>query len=304
MIIMSKRGAILIFSLLVVLVLSGLLGAFYFQSISENQLATRYADSTRALWLAEAGLAKVKSNLGITAPSDLSFDGNSHYKYIVDPPTLVTGTTDHYRVVSRGTVTSPGGRIVTRSVSVTMKLIPPDASKLQYGIETTNLNISYQDKNIVNNEYPGQKAKTGSTLTFPDLFGVPKPTLEELAQVNGTHLTNPSGTINASGITWVDVTGSLLVIQHLNGSGVVVIEGDFKLTGSGSFSGMLYVIGSLTITGNPLINGTVFVESSADVNDTVDLQGSPGQIVYQSQAVADALIPLTSSKSVVSWQEI
>ena len=301
MITMNKRGVILIFSLFVALILSGLLGAFYFQSISENQLATRYADSTRALWLAEAGIAKVKSNLGITAPSDLSFDGNSHYKYIVDSPTLVTGTTDHYNIVSRGTVTSPSGRPpVTRAVSVTMKLIPPDASKLQYGVETTSLNMSYQDKNIVNAEYPGQKAKTGSTLTFSDLFGVTKVTLEALA----THLTDPVNTINTSGITWVDVTGSLLEIEHLNGSGVLIIEGDFKLTGSGSFDGILYVIGSLTIRGNPLINGTVFVESSADVNDTVDLQGSPGQIVYQSQAVANALIPLTSSKSVVSWQEI
>lgn len=300
MIKMNKRGVILIFSLFVALVLSGLLGAFYFQSISENQLATRYADSTRALWLAEAGFAKVKSNLGITAPSDLSFDGNSHYKYIVDSPTLVTETTDHYNIVSRGTVTSSGGRIVTRSVSVTMKLIPPDASKLQYGVETTSLNMSYQDKNIVNTEYPGQKAKTGSTLTFSDLFGVAKVTLEALA----THLTDPSNTINASGITWVDVTGSLLEIEHLNGSGVLIIEGDFKLTGTGSFDGILYVIGSLTVRGNPLINGTVFVESTADVNDEVDLQGAPGQIVYKSQAVADALIPLTSSKSIVSWREI
>jgi len=297
---MNKRGVILIFSLFVVLVLSGLLGAFYFQSISENQLATRYADSTRAFWLAEAGIAKVKDNLGIAGASG-NID-STNYTYNVPTPTQI-GATEYYTVNSTGRVASPSGRVVTRTVSVTMQLIPPDASKLQYGIETTSTNMSYQDKNIVNTEYPGQKAKAGSILTFSDLFGVSKSTLEALA----THLTDPSTTINASGVTWVDVTGSLLEIEHLNGSGVLVIEGDFKLTGSGSFDGILYVIGSLTIRGNPLINGTVFVESAADVNDPVDLQGSPGQIVYKNQAVADvfqsdAFRPLISSKSIVSWK--
>jgi len=298
----NKQGVILIFSLLVTVILSLLLVSFYFQSISENQLAKRYADSVRALWLAEAGIAKVKSNLGANPAS--GYIDNSRYTYNVPTPTRIDST-NYYTVQSTGTVTSASGVSVSRTISVTMKLNPPSASKFQYGLETTNHNLAYQDKNIINDEYPGQKAKKDSTQTFADLFGVSKSTMEAIAQDNGTHYTSGQfgSTINSSGITWINVTVPLFQIEHLNGSGVLVINGDFKLTGQGSFSGILYVIGSLTMRGNPEILGTVFVESAADV-DIVDIQGSPGQIVYKSSKISDALVPLTSSKTIVSWKEI
>ncbi|MFH1191459.1 MAG: hypothetical protein V1670_04610 [Candidatus Omnitrophota bacterium] len=301
---MNKKGVILISSLLVVSVLSILLVAFYSQSISENQSATRYADSTRALWLAEAGIAKVKNNSGITAPSDLSFGGNSHYKYVVDSPTLVAGTIDHYNVVSTGTVISPSGRIISRKVNATMKLTAPSASQFQYGIETTSNDLDYKAKCIVNPENPANIAKIGSTQIFGNLFGISKAEMKAISQAQGTYLSGDFGnTIDASGVTWVDVNpGVTLDIQHLNGSGIVIINGNFKVNGvpTDGFNGILYIVGQLQTLGNSAVYGTVFVESSASIG--ADLTGS-SLITYSSTEIANALLGV-ATKSIASWREI
>jgi len=302
---LNKRGIILIFSLLVTLVLSALLASLYSQSISENQLAKRYADSVRALWLAEAGIAKVKSNLGISSAS--GYIDNPNYTYNVSTPTQI-GATDYYTVVSMGTVTSPSGGSLGRTVSVTMKLIPPSASKFPFCVETTGDSLTYKAKNLENTDNPANIAKLSSTQTFADLFGVSKATMEAGA---GTYYEsrNLSDSLTVSGITWVDVTDAnglldpdgLLQIEHLNGSGTLVICGNFKITGNGTFNGILYVIGALTMRGNPTLNGTLFAESSADIDVDVDISGS-ALVKYNSSAIAAALSPL-SSKQIVSWQE-
>lgn len=302
---MNKRGAVFIFSYFAIIILTGFLGAFFTRSINNSQLARRHVESIRALWLAEAGIAMVQSSIGIPSAVSGTFESPpaTTYAYNVPAPAQL-GSSNYYTVVSTGAVTSWG--TVSRTVSVTMKLVPPDASQFQYGVETTSSNLSYQDKNIINSEYPGQKAKSNSTKSFLDLFGVPKETLEALAVTQGTHFSSSQfgNTINASGITWIEVpAGVLMQIEHLNGSGIVVIEGDFKITGNGRFDGILYVVGTLTMRGNPEINGTVFVESTVD-EDMVDIQGSPGQVVYSSQYISNALLPLTTSKSIVSWREI
>lgn len=287
------------------LVLSALLASLYFQSINENQHAKRYADSVRALWLAEAGIAKVKSNLGIGSAS--GYVDNPNYTYNVPTPTQI-GTTNYYTVVSTGTVTSPSGGSVSRIVSVTMKLIFPSASKFPFCVETTGDDLEYKAKNLINTENPANIAKSNSTQTFPDLFGVSKATMEAGA---GTHYEsrNLSNALTVNGITWVDVTDAnglldpngLLQIEHLNGSGTLIICGNFKITGLGTFDGILYVIGALTMRGNPTLNGTVFAESSADIDIDVDISGS-SLVKYSSSAIAAALSPL-SSKQIVSWQE-
>ncbi|MDP2928297.1 MAG: hypothetical protein Q8N80_05830 [Candidatus Omnitrophota bacterium] len=300
---MNKRGAILIFSLLVIMVSSILVAAFYLQSISENQLATRYADSTRAFWLAEAGIARVKSIPGPPAAlSDISFDGNFHYKYIVDAPILVVGTTDCYNIVSTGTVTSLSGDI-KRKVNVTMKLNPPNASQFQFGVETTSNDLDYKAKCIKNPENPDNIAKTGSTQIFSNLFGISKAEMKAISQAQGTYLSGSFGnTINASGVTWVDVTpGETLDIQHLNGSGIVIINGNFKVNGvpADGFNGILYIVGQLQTLGNSTVYGTVFVESSAAIG--ADLTGS-SLITYNFANIASALNGV-ATKSIVSWRE-
>ena len=63
---MNNKGAVLVFSLVIILVLSVLASSFYFKSINENTLTKRYVESIRAFWLAEAGrLASI--SLGFTS---------------------------------------------------------------------------------------------------------------------------------------------------------------------------------------------------------------------------------------------
>jgi hypothetical protein len=290
----------LIFSLFVALILSILLVAFYFQSISENQLATRYADSTRALWLAEAGVAKLKSSIGIAPVS--GFIDDPRYAYNVVPTQI--GATVYYNVVSTGTVTSPSGKTVSREVNVTMKLIAPSAANFLYGVETTSNDLDYKVKCIENTENPANIAKTGSTQTFDNLFGISKAEMKAISQELGTYLSGDFGnTINANSVTWVDVDppGALLNIQHLQGSGIVIINGDFKVDGvpSDGFNGILYIIGQLETLGNSAVYGTVFVESSAAIG--ADLTGS-SLISYNSANIANALLNVIA-KSIVSWRE-
>jgi hypothetical protein len=298
---MNNRGAILVFSLFVVLILSVLLASFYFGSINENQLANRYADSTRALWLAEAGIAEVKSKAGIGLASN--FIDDTRYTYNAVPNQL--GTTNYYNVVSTGTVTSlDGKRKVKREVNATMKLIAPSAANFLYGVETTSNDLDYKTKCIVNTENPANIAKTGSTQTFENLFGISKAEMKAKSQDQGTYLSGDFGnTINGSGVTWVDVEppGALLNIEHLQGDGIVIINGNFKVNGvpSDGFDGILYVIGQLETLGNSAVNGTVFVESSAAIG--ADLSGS-SLISYDSIKISNALLNL-ATKSIVSWKE-
>ncbi len=304
---MNKSGVVLVFCLLVTLVLSILVASIYSQSISENQLAKRYADSVRALWLAEAGIAQVKSNPGVGTAS--GYLDNNNYTYNVAAPTRI-GATDYYTVVSTGTVTQPSGASVSRSVSVTMKLIPPNASKFAFGVETTSDSLDYKSKNIINAENPANIAKSDSTQTFADLFGVPTATMKAQAAQSGTYYQSRDigGSLTVSGITWVDVTDSgglldpngELHVEHLNGSGTLIICGNFNVNGIGTFNGILYVIGTLDMEGNPTINGTVFVESSARIG--VDLTGS-SLVNYNSVAISTALVAL-SNKQIVSWKEL
>ncbi len=299
---MNKRGAILVFSLLVVTILSILLAGFYFQSINENQLATRYADSTRALWLAEAGIADVKSGVGISGASDSAFGGDARYAYnaVIDQ----IGATAYYNVTSTGTVTSSSGRVIRRVINTTMKLTPPAASQFQYAVETTSDDLDYKAKCVSNPENPVNLTKISSTQTFDNLFGINKAEMKAISQDLGTYLSGDFGnTIQASGVVWVDVAaGTTLNIQHLNGSGIVVINGNFKVDGiaTDGFDGILYIVGQLQTLGNSSIYGTVFVESSAAIG--ADLTGS-SIVQYNSANINSALLAV-AHKSITSWREI
>ena len=169
---LNKRGAVLIFATLAVVFLSGLLGAFFMQTVGETILEHRQADSISALWLAEAGIAKVKSQpvLGPTTGSipNTSFPHNT-YTFTVAAPEFIGGGC--YTLVSTGTVTTPGS-VVARTVSVTIHVVPPDASKIGYSVETTSEALNFKAKCLINNEDPSKIFKTMSDKTFQSFFGM------------------------------------------------------------------------------------------------------------------------------------
>jgi len=93
---MNKKGVALILSYMVIMVLTVLGTAFVARSVSENSIAKRYADSERAFWVAEAGLAQAYYNAlnNIAQPgASVSFGGGAYSVNTADPSRIaVTGT--------------------------------------------------------------------------------------------------------------------------------------------------------------------------------------------------------------------
>ncbi len=311
---MNKRGVVLIFSTLAIVLLSGFLGSFFMQTMGETLHTRRQADSATALWLAEAGIAKVKSLTSLPTTTTAGSIPNSAYpnnSYTFSVTTPVSIGAGCYTFTSTGTVTSPGS-VVKRAVAVTMKIIPPDVSNIDYSLETTSNNLTFQsqgaEKYLTNTEDPANLYKKSSNKTFQAFFGVDMATMKARSKRVGNLYAQSTSLINsidAVGVTWIDVpSGQELQIEHLNNltstSSIVIINGNFKLNGNGNFKGVLYVIGTLEMLGNATVQGTTFVESSASIG--VDLTGS-ALISYRSAYIAESFNSL-SSKTIVSWQEV
>lgn len=290
----NNRGVILAYSLLVTTILSILLGSLYSNSINENLQANQYVNSMRALWLAEAGVATVKANPGLSAASGSL--GGSNYTYNVLSPQVVPGTGNVYWIInSTGAVTLPSGSIVSRTLIATIKTAGADASKFPYGIDTT-ADLVIRGNVTIN----GDSKENDNTINFNNMFGITKTTMRDGAN----HLyTNSNFGTPVDGITWVDVaSGSELVIAgNLVGSGILIVNGDVRISGTVDFDGIIYVIGVLRMTGTVTTNGSVIAESSATA-DTI-LNGHV-TINYDLTEIQNALTYVQLlNKQIVAWRE-
>ena len=287
---MNKRnGFVLIFSMLVTLVLSLMLTAFYLQNINESNLAKRFADSTRAFWLAEAGLANAYINFPSGSSGTL---GGANYSYNA-VVSLISGS--YHSIISTGTVTRSDGTTLSRIITASIKVGNTDPAKFKYGIETTTDLITKGSVDI----NPIGSSKEFSTLDFPDLFGVTKAQMEAGATHKYTAATFGAP---VDGITWVNVpaTDTLTIAGNLSGSGVLVINGNVHFSGTVDFDGIIYVIGALTMTGTVETNGSVLAESSTTVDTTI--KGNV-TINYDIGDIANALSFVSSlNKQIVSWK--
>ncbi len=291
----NKRGVVLVYSLLVTMVLSILLGSLYLGSINENLQANQYVNSMRAFWLAEAGIATVKANPGLSAVSGNL--GGSNYAYSVASPQAVPGTGNMYWIVnSTGTVTLPNGSTVSRTLTTTIKTAGADALKFPYAIDTTaELEIKGQAVTI-----DGTFKEEDNTINFNNMFGVSKTTMK----ADAAHLyTDTNFGAPVDGITWVDVaSGNTLNISgNLTGSGILIINGNAKFSGTVIFNGIIYVIGTLTMTGDVTTNGSLIAESSAEADTT--LSGSVN-INFDLAQIEDALLQVQFlNKQIVAWRD-
>jgi Tfp pilus assembly protein PilV len=289
---MNKRGVVLIFALLVVLVLTVLLGAFYFKSISEKQMAMRYVNSSRAFWLAETGVAMVKSNPGLSSASGSLVDPSYTYNATVNH---ITG--NYYSIASVGTVTLPDASSVRRTVTATVRTGSVDPSKFKYGIETTT-DLKVTGSAEIN---PSNSWKEYATIDFNDRFSVSKAEME----AGATHVYTPSnfGASGVDGITWVNVPSgtTMNITGNLVGSGILVVNGNVKFAGTVQFYGIIYVIGELTMRGTIDTFGCVLAESTTTVDTSV---GGNAEINYDIAQITNALANVQFlSKQIVSWRE-
>ncbi|MFH1783613.1 MAG: hypothetical protein ABH868_01755 [bacterium] len=129
--------------------------------------------------------------------------------------------------------------------------------------------------------------------SFEEIFGI---TEQEMENIASTKYNLPANNAAATGITWCN--GDFMVTTSgWTGSGVLVVKGDFKMTG-GLFTGIIYVEGSFMMSGNANVSGGIFSQNTADI----ELTTGNSELQYDSTAVDNAgdLYPY----KVISWEEI
>lgn len=290
----DKKGAALIFGLVVVTFLFVLCLSFYYKSIGEANMALRFTDSTRALWAAEAGLARAVTSLPSNVADCPVAAGGSCFSAETTPVNA-----QYYSIVSQGYVPYAGGNEVARTIEAKVRLGAVDPSKFERGIETTvglNLGGSYDiNPDDSHREY-------SSTVNFTNMFNFNANEVKEMSTV----LTEVPTENFVDKIYWLESSeeDSWNINSNLVGSGILVVVGDLDIEGSFRFTGIIYVIGGqLKIRGTPVITGSIIAESGATVGDT-SMLGNP-TINYSQEAIAHALYLLQlASPTVVSWKEV
>jgi hypothetical protein len=284
----NKKGIALIMSLFIVIFLAVLMAPFFIKSTNEGSLVRRYVDSTRALWLAEAGLAEGVRHL----PNNRSgFVDNPNHAYDA-VTTHLNGS--YYQVDSTGSVALPGGGAVSRKIRAIVKTMSVDPSKFKYAIETTG---DLKIKGSVDITPVGSQ-KDFSTLDFADLFSFSKEQIEDFA----TRMNAPKNQDAVfHGVYWLYSDGQTIT-GNWTGDGILVIEGDVHFAGTIQFDGIIYVIGKLTLSGTADAYGSVLAESGALVDTIVHGDVSLAYDLAKIQAALQYLVFV--APQAVSWQEI
>lgn len=299
---MNKRGIALILALLVSTVLFILLGAFFLRSINENNLVRRNVNSTRAFWLAEAGVAEATRRLPNTGSFSGDLESNPDYQWTATSAYWTSSGpgVDIYRINSKGTVALGGS--IDRNLEAFVSVTPPQPSGFDLAIQVNGGLKLYGSYDI----NPDDSYKTDAKLSFTDKFDLSSERIKNIAIEQGTYYVNPASPLqNLNGITWIDIVAPTTKLKipktGWSGSGILIVNGDTDIEG-GTFNGIIWVIGELTITGNGTINGAVLSECEETV--VTDIGGNP-TINYNWTAVGSALNLLNAhaSRTIVSWRE-
>jgi hypothetical protein len=320
---MNRRGSALILGLLVILVLSVLSSSFLYKQINHSFVTNRYADSTRALWLAESGLRVIDNDA--LCDSCTSSPVNIGQGYFVRNITkigekseiinaTVTNITSYYEVNSTGTV-SGVGRTINGVVNAKVSTLNVPAGNFPYGVESS-VDIEFLGSSKVFGEntttpVPAKYRdpeyyKENSAFSFPDLFGYTTNEIKGMSTFYNN--TWPSGNITDTNVPpkpiWVTAPSSNFN-GNVYGSGILIVEGDLKITGTIDFDGIIYVIGKLFMAGTSYIRGSILAESAASVDTTVT---GTADIEHNTTTITNALDILRRttafSPKVVSWKEI
>lgn len=287
---MNRRGIALIISYMVIGVLAVLGVALVGRSISERYSTQRYVNSTKAFWLAEAGIARAIKDFSDSPLSGYLEDTNNTYD---TQTSLVEGFTDRYRIISTGTVTLSTGGTITRTIQVIVQ--EPQPGDIDNAVTSTG-DIVVGGAATINPE--GSEAPF-SVFSFEETFGMSESKLR--AQADHFYLDPDNNVLPVDGITWIELSaGDELVISQnsWDGSGILVVNGDLKITG-GSFNGILWVNGGLEVSsGNPDIFGAIFVNCGEE--DTVVLGNA--EITHDPDVIEGALSSM--SPFVLSWSEL
>jgi len=140
---------------------------------------------------------------------------------------------------------------------------------------------------------------------FEDVFGTTKDALKNNA--NNYYVDPANNVTPIENVTWAECivqTGFHITDNNYVGNGILVVNGDFTMTG-GTFNGIIWVVGNLVISGNPTINGAIFVESDIEIagDAEVTLTGNC-EVNFTEGAVGDAILTLPTALSfnILKWR--
>ena len=293
---MSKKGIALLLALLILAVLVILGSSLFISSLTESNLTKRDVRGKRAFWAAESGISKGIEKLKECAQSgDCQVSGtidyeNESYSYFA---TISVLDSLNYRVDSSGFL----GQI-TKNISAVVRLRDIDANNFPYAIESQGAIEVKGSAQIT----PSDSKKENSDLDFESLFGFTK---DELKSYATYYYQDPPNNVEpVEDITWVELSEGRefrITSNNWEGSGILIINGDAKITG-GEFEGIIYVIGELKVpAGNPTVEGTILVEG--DPSETTSLRGN-FELDYDIEAIDEALNNLryVAPQTVAWWQ--
>jgi len=320
---MNNKGVILIFTLIVLLVLSVILGGFFVATVNNSIWTRKYIERMRAFWLAEAGIAKA---MDVLHNVNETVEGYGDYDVTVGElpsiNTIVNNTTVtyyFYNITSTGYAGSSSRQLNT----IVRRTIEKNTNSnfFPYSLEST-VDIEVKGSVDITGDngctscsgnscscLAPQCCKENSFLNFPALFGVNKVDLEAYAETTGKKYTPSTLPDEVSGLVWVE--GDLNIASNQNLStkagetAILIVEGNAHFSGNINFNGIIYVIGELTITGTVKINGSVLAESKAHTD--TDIKGNVALNRNETiiQNALDSALPATETERVVvGWREL
>ena len=340
---MNKKGIALVFSFIIIMVLTILLGSVFLKTMNENSLVRRYVDSTTALWLAEAGVSEAVRNIGISSGNGyLPLNQASHsWNYTTTFWTII-GTNDFYNITATGTVPLASGGTVRRQIKAVARTTSVNADRFPWSLASsgqlcfgstkggkvcdTSTASKYvfpqPDPNLLGIDpikYPTETVCPGGscwaedpTLSLYNLLGYQKTELEALADHVYYNQADFDAAGSISGVTYVKLpSGQTLSINggsghnysSPNGSGILIVDGDV-VKGNGNY----LFRGVILIIGRLVATGNFFSYGSMVVQARTELEettvnGTPN-FFHSKFDIEQALEELVENSAViVSWRE-
>jgi hypothetical protein len=286
---MNKRGVTLVLSFMVVLVLTILGAALLSNSISESRMAQRYSESTKAFWLASAGIYQGMKSLRSSFTSNTTGGqlGQGGYN-----STITVHDAENATVLAFGFIPYASPHRAERSIEANFRKYNTTPgnffSNVLYGAANITFTGSSYDCNG-NVTYGGNITNgdriTGNVTHDSGIYPLVHLNFDELRTIairqgNYYNLTNTSYNFpdtflyNATEPNVVFMEGSLdLSGKKDNAAGFFVVGGeliyDATISGNCKFDGCIYTLGKFTVNGggNVLnINGGVWAGGTATIH--------------------------------------
>lgn len=335
---MNKKGAVLIYVFLVIVVLAVLGGVVFSRSVSENKLAQNNIDSTRAFWLAEAGVSRAFKELSADADAsgdDLWSETLTTGRYSVDVEEI---DSDTVKITARGFVPADPSRVERRIEVTANKGIPPDffgnaiycAGDLRLNGDTYDVsgNVIYAGE--LNDTEHIDGTHTGDTsinplakFNFSRLLEISQGQDNVYTEENNQLVKESTGEEASfpSSFWYSEGVPNVIYIKgdwSLNNSdtqdqtaigGFFVVAGDIindstaaqdaALNGNVSVDGLIYARGEVNLNGGA---GNLNVDGGIWAGEDVDLNGNTA--VAYNQSYMDAVKDLgAGSVEMVNWKD-